>query len=319
MKKLCISNECIACGNCLMNGATFIEENDAGKAVPKGTGSLTDEEVKSLKTVVENCPVGAISIVGGSDSKSLEDVIKKLLALKNYKISRPDKQEFICDKSFLKVAAPTSGLVSKYSYRDDDKAESEGLRAFNAIAYSQRAALAQSALVLYKEVYLNKFTYFAEDEGCYYHVENNKVGTLLHDIAKEVKELTNGSVIIPENLLKFSPKPIIESSDTYKMYVCQFEELRARTVALKNVEDLDWYETFVNSDEMELSSRSLYRYDLNEVVKTLVSHIVDGCMDAIRDEGVTVAFKMIDLHQEIVSKELSKVVDKILAFLENKN
>ena len=62
MEKLHVdSNKCIGCGLCVSMNEDHFEFNDEGVSTAK-IPEVTPEEKNDLLTVVESCPVGAITI-----------------------------------------------------------------------------------------------------------------------------------------------------------------------------------------------------------------------------------------------------------------
>lgn len=62
MEKLHVdSNKCIGCGLCVSMNEDHFEFNDEGVSTVK-IAEVTPEEKNDLLTVVESCPVGAITI-----------------------------------------------------------------------------------------------------------------------------------------------------------------------------------------------------------------------------------------------------------------
>lgn len=62
MEKLHVdSNKCIGCGLCVSMNEEHFEFNDEGVSTVK-IPEVTPEEKSDLLTVVESCPVGAITI-----------------------------------------------------------------------------------------------------------------------------------------------------------------------------------------------------------------------------------------------------------------
>lgn len=62
MEKLHVdSNKCIGCGLCVSMKEDHFEFNDEGVSTVK-IAEVTPEEKNDLLTVVESCPVGAITI-----------------------------------------------------------------------------------------------------------------------------------------------------------------------------------------------------------------------------------------------------------------
>ena len=69
MEKLHVdSNKCIGCGLCVSMNEDHFEFNDEGVSTVK-IAEVTPEEKNDLLTVVESCPVGAITIEDENEAK----------------------------------------------------------------------------------------------------------------------------------------------------------------------------------------------------------------------------------------------------------
>ena len=69
MEKLHVdSNKCIGCGLCVSMNEDHFEFNDEGVSTVK-IAEVTPEEKNDLLTVVESCPVGAITIEEENEAK----------------------------------------------------------------------------------------------------------------------------------------------------------------------------------------------------------------------------------------------------------
>lgn len=313
MKRILISNACIACGQCFST-TDFIREDASGKAVVSGSGVISDKDAVCVQSVVEGCPVHAISLEQSYNSEdtiegNLSRIKKEVLSLSSYTLNRPTKDEMICDKSMLKVVAPVSGLTSRYSFKSESQAESEGMKAFEQIVYSHRSELAKSALINYKKIYLNQYAQYEKNDSCYYYRENKKIEQLLQTIGNAIYEATEGKCVLSSDLISFEFEP--ENLKIFAIAVRDFEDTYATTTALENVESAGWYRDWINTDEKELASRSRYNYDLNDVVKKISEHITDGCMDAVKDVGVRVTDDLLNWYQGVVTQKLQHKVKGI--------
>lgn len=311
MKKLYVSEECIACGQCLV-GTELLGETPEGKVAPKGMGAITDEEAKRLQSIFDECPVQAIHIeplmeLHGDEKEKLLQIEDAMKAFCQYTITRLSRENLRCQKEALQVMVPDCGLRSRYSYPSDSRATSEGLKAFDQLIYSKKRELIQSVLIQYKNMVLNQFGTYEENASCYYFRENNKVEQQLRSFAKAIFEITSGNLVISEPVLdfRFSPKDL----KTYGLSAHEFETTSAWGTASENVESLRWYETFINTDDKDLATRTVYCYDLHEAVDTISKHILDGCMDAIGDHAERIVNRILDWYQGIVTEEVKQRIE----------
>ena len=315
MKKLAVSDNCIACGLCFSD---YLVEKKDGKAAACDLGFITDAEAEEVKSFVENCPVQAITLTTwteGNEKERLTAVKRQLEEFKNYQVYRPTEEEMICDKNLLRFEMPSEGLRSRFSYRSDSQAEREGLRAFDRIAHSQRRQLAQSILVQYKKIFLDQYSHYERNDSCYFFRENKKIEQHLQGFARAISEATDGKLAIPDALTQFQSEP--ENLKLYATPAYDFEETYAVGRALENVESVSWYDSWVDSDEKELASRSLYAYDISKTVAKLGEHIKDGCIKAIREVGVKVTNDIIKQYQKTVTKNLQSKIQEFETLISN--
>lgn len=314
MQKITVSNACVACGSCTLS-TNFLVEQGNGKVIPKGLGILSNEEASTLKSIIESCPIRAISLQVILESNVDKNEKARFIELKqslqdtlgNYKIHMATQEEVACDKSKLQIDLSRVGLRSKYSYTSYEKAEKDGLQEFNRIACSQKEILVQSILVQYKKIILDKFTKYEEASTNYYFAENKKIEEMLKSFYKQAIEISNGNFVLPQNVTEFTVVP--KELDLYGYGVVNFEKTRVCSEALKNVESLSWYKPYINSDERSLSTKSVYCYDLHEAVETIGKHIIDGCIDGIRQHGQELLHEVLNWHQKRIESELKKKVE----------
>lgn len=302
VKKITVSENCIACGQCFSN---FLVEQPNGKAAPAGIGFFTDLEAAEVQNFIESCPANAIHCenwLGEGDKKSRLDAIKKELAnLENYQVYHPTAEEFECDVNTLQIALPSGNMRSRFSFRSNSQAESEGLRAFDQIAYSKRREIAQSVLIQYKKLYLNDYAINEQNDSCYYYREDKKIEQYLQALAKAVEEATGGKIIVPQELTQF--QVYLKDFKYVAMPVHGFEETGALGTALEDVESLSWYDSWVDTDDKDLATRTVYCYDISGTVKELGNHIMSGCKSAVR-EGFDFVKQVVNWYQDLVTKEL---------------
>lgn len=204
-KRIRVSSICIACGMCLTS--SLMEELPDGKAQPKGTGILSDQDEKDFLNVVEGCPAKAIS---------LENIIKKdktqIIALAEKKIASfslhvPTKEELSYDKKYADFAVP--GFVrgeDMPEYSSYNKAKSAAEDAINQAMFSQRGTIVRNILNNYCMDKLTPYTRYDETEKNFFYSSNQKAEQLLLEIASELHSLAPQKKI-PENMMKIQSRP----------------------------------------------------------------------------------------------------------------
>jgi len=272
MKRITVSDNCVACGYCIVESNLF-EELPNGKAIPSGTGMITDSQYTSLVSVIENCPVKSISVVEDDITKEggITSVLalKKLIGedLKGYKVSSPNTNDFEFEENEHIPPLTVGHCTSNYEYSTYDKAQKEGLKEFERLMYSQRKTLTQAVLISYKEKQLSRFSHYIEEEGNYYYDVCDEISKILTEIEVRAKDITNGQVSLPGDFTLFEAGPDYGyDGDTYCYKLRNIEKLDYWD---KDVKSATYYDSYINCDE--LGDR--YRFDLHEVQQKFREYI----------------------------------------------
>lgn len=282
MKRIVVSEVCVACGACTLE-SPFLAEQPNGKAAPAGTGLITDEQAESLKSVIAACPVGAISIV--EDEVTEAEGIDALLKLKelieqrlrDYEPPIPQLADYDFDDREFKVPPLDlrfGELVSDFVYASWERAQSEGSRQFSRRIYPSYKTCLQALLVSYRTKRLSRYAYYMEEPGNYYYDACRSLSSLLAEISVMAKAVTDGRIRLPEDFADFAIGP--DRGYDGELY-CH---------PLRAIETYDWssgakpdsyFETYVNCD----SSGEKYRYNLLEAEVVFREHIASDLSQTV--------------------------------------
>jgi ferredoxin/conjugal transfer/entry exclusion protein len=274
MKRIIVSDQCVACGVCVVN-SEFLMETDEGYAVAKEPGLMTAEQSIAFQSVIDECPVGAISVedelISTLDGSDALIELKRLMneKIKNYRIPYPASEEVdFVDREYEAPPLLKRGL-SQQTYRSYDRANSEGFYAFKNSMYTQQTALIQAVCVEYKTRQLKKFAYYKEEIGNYYYDINSEVASMLEEAVALGQAISGNQLNLPADFCSIKLGPDYGFDGGNYCYV------------LRNVEQLDWsaqmkdedfYRTYINVEDYG----DEYKYSLDEVEETFREYIVFG-------------------------------------------
>ena len=304
MKKLHVDQDkCVSCGACIAECA-LLQENDEGKAVPVSGGVITIETEQSVMNAVENCPVNALQIK--DESRTLEQIIEEL----NKPLEIPEiptsAYQFNKENYYLPVMSGRGEY--QYNYSSDDKAEREGLRDFRDNIYSQKKAIAQQVIASYKQEKLVPLMKYEEQAGNYLYETNKQLEEKLRSYAAEIEACLGKKFNKSLDFFRFATRhnKVIGWSTDY------LDESLASSVA-NACESYDWFDCYVNSDDMIVGTKSYwymdgdvdvykYCYRLDEASEKLNQQILDECQSIVSER----AKKQIESAMQFYYQDLDK-------------
>lgn len=331
IKKVQVSSACVACGSCVMM-TDLLKEKSNGKASSVEPGIVTSDKLANIIKAINNCPVKAISLINAGLTRAkgkegLEELIKLVIEkLSKYNIEFPDPRDYEFDKS--EFSAPTSYGSGEYSYeyRSDDRAVRAGLREFDRVMYSQRKAIIQQLLVEYKNKKLRKYSYYEEEKSNFYYEVNQVIQNFLKQVVAEVKVLSNNKISLPSNFDTFEIVPqlgINGDSTNRELFVYQLrhiEELWFVQNIMNELEPLSWYDTFIDTDDME-DHRGKYVYcykNISDVCYKFGEHMINEFSYVLN--GVDGVKKIIEApvnkFLEDVQKEVKKKLEVFISAMD---
>lgn len=331
MKKLIVADNCIACGSCVIM-SDFLEETSNGKAIAKETGIISEQDSKKLLEVIKICPVQSISLIDDSLVSSVGKVglgeLKKIIAekLSNYKMEFPNPIDYEFDNS--EFSAPTSHGAGeyRYEYKSDDKAIQAGVREFDRVMYSQRKAIIQQLLIQYKNKKFRKYSYYEKEKDNFYYEINKSIEKLLKQLVTEAKELSNNKISLPPNFNVFEVIPemgISGDAMNRELFVYQLrhiEELWFVQKIINELESLNWYDSYIDTDDM-VDSRGKYVYcykNVSNACSKFGEHIINEFSYVLNgSNGVRAILEApINKFGEAVKEEVKKKADILISAIE---
>lgn len=327
MKKILVSNECVACGICV-SMSEFLEELPNGKVIPKASGTISDMEAESFAEVISACPVQAISLensglIKGNGTEAIAD-LKKLIKkkLENFKVQAPSRAKYRFKAKDFRAPTIYATGEYRYDYKSDSKAEQAGLKEFDQVMYSQKRAIIQQMLVEYKHSKLKPYNCFENEPGNFYFDIINEIKKELQMLMNEVRDKTNNQTQFPTGFEKVEPK--IDFSDNGSIAVYQLRNLEKVNIVdqiANRLEPLYEYKLYVNTHDIDNGKRYMSCYDIREVIEKfgedIAYNIEDVCDDlvemnmenAIRDFNSALQ-KELDNKVEFLLRALDKVSSK---------
>ncbi|MBP3819970.1 MAG: ferredoxin [Butyrivibrio sp.] len=304
MKKLHVDQDkCVSCGACIAECA-LLQENDEGKAVPVSGGVITIEIEQSVMNAVENCPVNALQIK--DESRTLEQIKEELN--KPLEIPEVPSGAYQFNKENYHLPVMSGRGEYQYNYSSDDKAEREGLRDFRDNIYSQKKAIAQQVIASYKQEKLVPLMKYEEQAGNYLYETNKQLEEKLRSYVAEIEACLGKKFNKPQDFFGFATRhnKVIGWSTDY------LDESLASSVA-NACESYDWFDCYVNSDDMIVGTKSYwymdgdvdvykYCYRLNEASEKLNQQILDECQSIVPER----AKKQIESAMQFYYQDLDK-------------
>lgn len=330
MKKLVVSEACVACGNCTAEGKYFREQAD-GKAAPAGSGLVAEADLAQVEALVKLCPVQAISIqeAGGGGRATLQEVRDLINRLAAFKVDDPGREVYRYNSKDYSLSVPYSAHNHRYDFKSESKATSAGLDEFNRLMYAQMSTYIRQLAVDYKNKKLRQFYTYEQKPGLFYYDTNQKVAALLEEIVAKLKDATGGSVAIPEGLAQFDlVPPAVAEAEDYKnlsraAQLKHFEEFAPVGEVKADMDTLSSFELYINTDYITESVRKksffgssddyedvdVYCYDVQEACETLAQDIIRNGDDMTNTDHLDYLIKyVVGIYREAVQKEIAQKV-----------
>jgi Ferredoxin len=318
MKKVIISEGCVACGACALECDVF-EELANGKVAINNKILLDENIIKKIFSIVTVCPVNAIEIIedkvvksqGKEGLKELSNLLKRELI--DSQIAEPQTDDYKFNKEEYRIPASVGYGEYRYDYKSDDKAIQAGLKEFDRVMYSQRKALIQQVLVEYKYKKLKRYSEYETKQGNYYHDLKEKIEEVLRKVEKEAKSISNNKISLSNNFSIFEVKPDFGYDDMKVYQLRHFEELWFTNNIMNELELLYWYDTYVDTDDME-DSRGRYVYcykNIYKICELFAKHILDEVVYVLNGSDGTqkIVSEALNNYINLVNKEINKKIE----------
>ncbi len=321
MKKIHVSDQCKASGICTR--MTDLLQKDAnGKAMPAGSGRITDKTAEKFMDVIKSCPMNAISLkdanlVASAGTQGLYELKAFIMReLGGYKVPLPPRNLHTYNGTASSIPLICSKLHNQYKYNSECNAEVAGLNHFAQAAYSQAKTIVQKALVEFKESQLYDFIFYEKKQGNYYHDIHESLSILITNIVEELKERTEEKIPISVNIdrIRIGPEDVIVGEDLHLERLKNLEEFFADSVVSK-LDPLQDYRLYINTDFIEdFRGKEVHCHDLQEAIEKFKGDIADAIKDvfnydnAIEAEIEEIYYKF----AEKLKKELQQIADHLI-------
>lgn len=314
MKKIKVSDNCIACGTCF-SISNLVVENEEGRAIPNVKVGVTGDNEENAKKIVEACPVGAISIVqGGMTSQTARDgindiknkAIQKLKSWEKMKEIKKSEVKFDIDEFASPYIFPDGEY--RYIYKSYDKAEKAGLDMLNKLVYRQVDVLMQQIIVEYKVKYLQKY-YTMETSQSYFTTRNKKIEQFLHEVKTEMEVASSGAVQLPSGFTSFDAYPDFSRNglcyglDKHNVFNDEIIGMAKREFNSCDYTKLKDYACYFDIDEMEEYIGSGFFGDKVQVMYGYYN-LQEAIDEVIKDIRSAMKFTDIDERAEYLLKTI---------------
>lgn len=319
LKKIKISDSCVACGNCSLMTDLIVESQD-GKAIPVDSGIIQENQLLKIQEVMESCAVKAISLenAGMVNSKGKQG-LNELKALFNekfstYKIPLPNSSEYSFNRADYSMPSAYASGEYRYEYKSSDKAEQAGLKEFDRIMYSQSKAIVQQILIQYKNNKLRNFAYYEKKQGNFYHDINQSLDKVIKEFVVEAQSLAGNNLNLPVGFSEFEVNPdnsflnskIADGGIAYQLR--HLEEVTIVDGILAKREPVSYYDTWVDYDDREDSrGKDVYCYkNISAVCNKYGEHLMSEIYYKLHSDGYTkrIIDPIFEKFNEEVQKEL---------------
>lgn len=210
MKRFCVSDKCIACGECIVRTDQLVETPD-GHAAPANNAYIDDTFLAEAKEIVKMCPVDALDIYeycsttfsGIAGAEELAGVLEQ--RLKNVQIPEISSRDIAFNAKDYPVSYGYAEGEYDFRYSSESSAKQAANRAFETTFWNHRADYVLSLLTQYKSKILRPYYDFEAKDNFFLGLID-QFQTILYDILCEAKSLTDGSITLSENsFCAFSP------------------------------------------------------------------------------------------------------------------
>lgn len=218
MKQFCVSSDCTACGECLLQ-TDLLEEDPSGHAVPVADLYIRDEEITAAEEVAASCPAHALSIVEKATASLNPEAMIKTLKEKLESVDIPsspnckiafNENDYSVDYGFI------SGEYS-FSYSSESRALSAGKSKFRETFWNRRKDFALSYLAQYKSKLLRPFFDFTDPDKTYFAQFNKQFVAILKEAKAELSAISGDNMILPGNFTAFNPETDHDMQDSFAL------------------------------------------------------------------------------------------------------
>lgn len=207
MKRFCVSKDCNACGECILQTDLLIEDH-TGHAVPEADKYIKDCDLESAEKLVAACPTHALSIEETADvvlnAAELSDALEK--ELNSIQIPRITNHDIEFNETDYTIDYGYISGEDSYSYSSESKARETGRSRFRATFWSHRKDFALSYLAQYKSKVLRKFYDFTDPSKTYYAQFDDQFEKILKEAKAKLSAASGTHFSLPDDFAEFRPE-----------------------------------------------------------------------------------------------------------------
>lgn len=207
MKRFCVSKDCNACGECILQ-TELLTEDSTGHAVPEADKYIKDCDLEFAEKLVAACPTHALSIEKTADvvlnAAELSDALEK--DLKSIQIPRITNHDIEFNESDYTIDYGYISGEDSYSYSSKSKAREAGQSRFRATFWNHRKDFALSYLAQYKSKVLRKFYDFTDPSKTYYSHFDDQFEKILKEAKAKLSAASGTDFSLPDDFAEFRPE-----------------------------------------------------------------------------------------------------------------
>lgn len=207
MKRFCVSKDCNACGECILQ-TELLTEDSTGHAVPEADKYIKNCDLESAEKLVAACPTHALSIEETADvvlnAAELSDSLEK--KLKSIQIPRITNHDIKFNESDYTIDYGYISGEDSYSYSSKSKAREAGQSRFRATFWNHRKDFALSYLARYKSKVLRKFYDFTDPSKTYYSHFDDQFEKILKEAKAKLSAASGTDFSLPDDFAEFRPE-----------------------------------------------------------------------------------------------------------------
>lgn len=324
MKQIKIDKEkCVACAVC-SSLEELITFDDEGYALVKKDGVYDKRLEKKVHEICEECPEKAITIVSYQSKEDISTPEELMLFIKekleNYSTPQITKQDlqyslfhmYDHDSSVISNKFPFSKVCTQV-YRSESKAMKAGLDEVAYIINGPLKTILRDLFTEYKTGPMYKYRVFEKKEGNYYFDCISQAQQFLEQISLECNNLFGET--LPEEMVKICTTPTWNNDSNNKNSPLDYIENYLLNLALKQVDEPSWFDTWIDVDGDEKS----WYVSTDDATRTVAKYAWKGLLYATSYCNVIkIVDDTISDFNKRITAEMKGKAEKIIKFLDDK-
>lgn len=343
MKVFSVSNDCNACGECVLR-TVLLTEDSGGYAVPVADGYIRKADLPEAEQIVAQCPVNALKIVEKSSVSStgragLKELVQALeQRLKGISIPdisssdiRYNEKEYTVDYGHIQGEG-------RAEYSSSYRAVEAGKSQFESVFWNHRKDFVMSVAIQYKSKVLRKYYDLSDPKRTFYSEIGRQMERQLKEIMAEAESLVGRAITFPESFVTFHPELDDEwfRKDTKEQYekwivtTSYVKDFCDRFERMDHHHKRDYEDRIYSLEDVQIVGKdwlgankikTMYSFNnANEVGKDLVEDIMfylgyakDCGFRDIDDFSLDHLNFLVDEYRKLVKKEISKKISEFKA------